>query len=307
VASDIHLEHDGSYDTFDIEKNPDVDYLLLPGDTGSAIRARGDRYAKDSHANGYRGFLIRMTQKFKKVFLVAGNNDFKGTLRQGQHKPLNDGIAAGWAILREWESHPQMNKRLITLNQDRHDFHQDGFNASILGCTLWGNIRNDQPQATRFDKPITGNNFVRNNRRHKLDLIWLKERIEGIRAEDKKNLENSPSQIIVMTHHAPTITRTSDPTRDGIGKDWSNFQVDILGGEGMLGLGKGDVWVFGHTHWSTDFYQDEVRVYSNQRGGFQKARVQVGPPFKPDWFDPSRVLEIETEEPVEWQNWSIPH
>jgi hypothetical protein len=30
--------------------------------------------------------------------------------------------------------------------------------------------------------------------------------------------------------------------------------------------GMGNVWVFGHAHRSADFVQDEVRVYSNQRG-----------------------------------------
>jgi len=87
VASNIHLEHDGSYDTFDIEKNPDVDYLLLPGDTGSAIRLKGDRYAKDSHANGYLNFLVRLCQKFKKVFLIAGNNESRAPFVNAHTSP----------------------------------------------------------------------------------------------------------------------------------------------------------------------------------------------------------------------------
>lgn len=35
----------------------------------------------------------------------------------------------------------------------------------------------------------------------------------------------------------------------------------------MEGLRPGDYWVFGHTHYSCDFEQDEVHCVSNQRGG----------------------------------------
>lgn len=60
-------------------------WLLLPGDTGSAI----------IHAEKYFKFLVRMCEKFQRVIMVIGNNDFKGPHIQGKHKPLNDGIAAG--------------------------------------------------------------------------------------------------------------------------------------------------------------------------------------------------------------------
>ncbi len=71
----------------------------------------------------------------------------------------------------------------------------------------------------------------------------------------------------MVTHHAPCITGTSSPKIDGVGDMWSGFQSDVLGGLGVQGLGKGDVWVFGHTHFCADFERDEVRVFANQRGG----------------------------------------
>jgi hypothetical protein len=41
----------------------------------------------------------------------------------------------------------------------------------------------------------------------------------------------------------------------------------------MNGRGTGMFWVFGHTHWLADFFQDEVRVYSNQRGAVMRPEI----------------------------------
>jgi hypothetical protein len=102
-----------------------------------------------------------------------------------------------------------------------------------------------------------------------------------------------------MTHHAPCISHTiSSDLGEFSGLFWSSFQVDILGGEGMRGLGKGDVWVFGHTHWSTDFLQDDVRIFANQKGREGEECTE---------FDGKRILEVECGVPKEWRNWSVSH
>lgn len=51
----------------------------------------------------------------------------------------------------------------------------------------------------------------------------------------------------------------------------------------MQGLRMGDVWCFGHTHFSTEFMLDEVRVVSNQLG--DREGESVG-------FDMERVFEM---------------
>jgi len=184
-----------------------------------------------------------------------------------------------------------MNQRLVILNSGddgRYDFLDDGYNVSIVGCTLWANRRRGQAaRVATIDSSNVGNNSRNNNQRHERDLRWLKREIRNIREEEKERV------IIVMTHHAPCITSTSAPSLDGVSGSWSDFQVDILGGEGVPGLQAGDVWVFGHTHWSTDFVQDEVRVYSNQRGGYTNANKQKGRPKKPEWYDEKRILETD--------------
>ena len=44
----------------------------------------------------------------------------------------------------------------------------------------------------------------------------------------------------------------------------SAFATDVLSGEGAWGSVRH--WVYGHTHFSTDFEKRGVRVVSNQRG-----------------------------------------
>ena len=70
-----------------------------------------------------------------------------------------------------------------------------------------------------------------------------------------------------MTHHTPTVRGSSRPGfENDTNKTWSAYQTDILGGEGVPGLQIGDVWAFGHTHWSCSFVQDDVRVIANRKG-----------------------------------------
>jgi hypothetical protein len=236
--------------------------------------------------------------------MVFGNDDFNGPLDGKIHSSTTDGIKAGLDLVKKWMDHPAMNKRLVILNggekgtPGRHDFMGDGHNVTILGCTLWSKHRGDQVpnEIEKLDIELMGNSSKKNNARHEKDLNWLRHAIAEIRIR-----EADPDRvIIVMTHHAPCITRTVSPDlNEFFGLFWSDFQVDILGGEGMRGLGKGDVWVFGHTHWSADFQQDDVRIFANQRGREgEKSREE---------FDGKRVLEVECGVPKEWRNWSVPY
>jgi hypothetical protein len=149
VASGLHLEHDGSYSDFDIEKLPGVDWLLLPGDTGSAIRQCDQASPSIPHSEAYFSFLVRMCQKFKRVIMILGNDDFKGPLDAKIHSSSTDSMKAGLDVVKKWMDHPAMNKRLVILNggergiPGRHDFMADGYNVTILGCTLWSKLRDD--------------------------------------------------------------------------------------------------------------------------------------------------------------------
>jgi len=215
-------------------------YLLLAGDIGSV--------GKKTHHEPFTKWLSSTCKNYNLVFWIGGNNEFKGNT-----------IAYGLETMRRFAAHPDMQGKLIVLENDRYDMTRYGYNVTILGCVLWTHILDSQP---RTDGVIKGNSKKAHNARNEESLGWIKSEVAAIRREDPKR------RILVLTHHAPTGTGSSRPEQDDFNSStWSAYVNDILGGEGVRGLQPGDVWAFGHTHWSCDFESDGVRVIANQRGG----------------------------------------
>jgi predicted phosphodiesterase len=242
LASDLHLEQGQfakNYRNIAVLPDRGCEYLLLAGDIGSV----GILY----HQDAFRQWLISTCQRYELVFWIGGNNEFKG-----------NSVNYGVGVMRRFAADPRMQEKLIVLENDSYDMMKHGYNISILGCVLWTRIRADQPST---DKQIKDNNKRLHNARFKKSLRRIKQQVEAIRNEDPKR------RILVMTHHAPTVRGSSRPELENdTNKTWSAYQTDILGGEGVPGLQSGDVWAFGHAHWSCSFVQDDVRVIANQKG-----------------------------------------
>lgn len=245
IVSDLHMERrvpgrPTGYKTYSFPKS--ADYLLLVGDIGNVV--------KNPDIEDLRGWLIENIQPYKRVFYIAGNDEFQtGT------------IAAGIAQMRNYAADARLGGKLIVLEEDRYDLTVDGCTVSILGCVLWTRVgSNAQSDDWKIDSNIRGNSQAAHNARFEKSSRWLRNEVKTIRA-------NHPDRpILVMTHHAPALCHTNRPDRDHTGL-WTAYQVDILGGEGVEGLKDGDVWAYGHTHYSNSHLQDEVRIISNQRGG----------------------------------------
>ena len=171
-----------------------------------------------------------------------------------------------------------MNGKLTYMEQDRYDFEEA--DVTLLGCTLWSRIRSDQPNAT--PDRILGNSLAAHNTRFEESYKWLKDEVKSIRDTGG----GKTRRILVLTHYAPTIRNSCSPTLESGSNSWSKYQNDILGGEGVEGLGSGDVWVFGHTHWSVDFKRDFVRVYANQRGGARSTAASS------NGFDAEKTIDV---------------
>lgn len=110
------------------------------------------------------------------------------------------------------------------------------------------------------------------------------EEIHLIHKENEKAEKRSKKKtILVVTHHAPLLQRTSSPQH--VQNPWSVvFGTDILS-QTLDGV---KVWVFGHTHHTTDFKEGEVRVVSNQRGyvlPWSNSKTQ-------DIFDVRKVIRV---------------
>ena len=250
--SDLHLEVGQQYADFAVPV--EAPYLILAGDIGRL---------KDYQP--YLEFLRRQCDVFSEVFLVLGNHEFFGT-------NYTEGIRLANCL----EKEPCCAGKLHVLNRNRVDLSISS-GITILGCTLWSKISPD----VRSMVEMRVNDFKRidnwtvddHNFEHEQDVQWLRDEICKIRQER----DQSKKSILVITHHAPTNRGTSKPS--DLINPWScAFSTDLLKDKALSNV---QWWIFGHTHFTSDFKQGQVRLVSNQRGyilngvaiGGQKSRT----------------------------------
>ncbi|KAL1854131.1 hypothetical protein Plec18170_004895 [Paecilomyces lecythidis] len=265
ILSDLHLEVNDEYSQFDIPVC--AKYLVLAGDVGCI-----------ADYEQYREFINKQTDRFELVFLILGNHEFyRGTL------------AAGIEKARQLEREPCLNGRLVLLHQRRYDV--PGSHVSILGCTLWSKVpdrsRDVVRQKIKDYKNIEGWTVDEHNIAHDSDASWLRREIDSIRNENSKAAEHQVNTrtILAVTHHAPSLQGTSNPQHGE--SPWRfAFASDILEQSSV------DIktWIFGHTHYTTDFTRNGIRVVSNQRG-------YVHPESSPNdvkaRFDSEKIISLQ--------------
>lgn len=239
VMSDLHLEVSNEYNTFSIPNA--APFLILAGDIGRLA--------------DYESFLVfirAQCRQFTRVFLVLGNHELYGLSR-------SEGLRRTATL----EQEPDLFGRLTVLNRTRVTLEDHG--VTILGCTLNSLIT---PEAEEIVKErvkdfqrIENWSIANHNREHSLDVAWLESQINHIRDDEN----SSEHKILVVTHHAPSVQESSSPLH--IGNPWgSAFATDLLGNEDKPALSDVQWWIFGHTHFCTEFTRANVRVISNQRG-----------------------------------------
>lgn len=240
VLSDLHLEINQQYPSFEIPLC--AKHLILAGDIGRLV-----------DYDNYRDFLQKQTDRFEHVFLVLGNHEFYGGT-----------FAGGLEKARQLEREPSFNGRLVVLHRRRYNI--PGSRVTVLGCTLWSKVSHESRDIVRskikdFQK-IEGWTVDDHNAAHDSDLALLLDEIQSVQQENRRAEKQSQKQsILVVTHHAPSLRRTSSPQHEN--SPWkSAFGTDIL----SQTTNRVKVWVFGHTHYTTDFKECGIRVVSNQRG-----------------------------------------
>ncbi|MCJ1242530.1 hypothetical protein MMC14_010538 [Varicellaria rhodocarpa] len=139
----------------------------------------------------------------------------------------------------------------------------------ILGCTLWSHVTNKQRlmvySMLADHRCITQWSVARNNEVHAAELAWLKAALAQIEEAGKK--------AIVLTHHAPSCRGTSAP-------EHNDSPISSAFGTDLDYLLKPPIvlWMFGHTHHSSDQCINGVRVCSNQLD-YPNEKVDFDPGF----------------------------
>jgi hypothetical protein len=167
--------------------------------------------------------------------------------------------------------------RLIFMNRRRFDV---GKKISVLGCTLWSNILIEQRGACGLRlTDFSRNNGIQNwdvdshRDEHQRDLEWLNQEVGKIEKEDPER------QIVVLTHHSPTIDpRANDPKHQG--SDVNSGFVTDLSAEKCWTSPQVKLWAFGHTHYSCSYQEEGTGklVVANQ-GGYNNKIGTSTPPF----------------------------
>lgn len=240
ILSDLHLEVNQQYSTFEVPVSSK--HLILAGDIG-----RLQDYSE------YFGFLQKQTTNFEIVFLALGNHEF-----------YNESFESGLEKARQLEQEPCLNGRLVLLHRRRYDV--PGTRVSILGCTLWSFIPSEAREIVQSKiqdfKKIGGWTVDEHNTAHNSDLAWLRSEVQALHQENERLPKKIDARsIMVVTHHAPSLQRTSSPQHAQ--NPWSvAFGTDLLSEK----WDSVKLWIFGHTHYTTEFKENGVRVVSNQRG-----------------------------------------
>ncbi|KAH6693531.1 putative calcineurin-like phosphoesterase [Plectosphaerella plurivora] len=233
VLSDLHLEVGQQYTSFADSFRATAPFLVLAGDVGRVID------------EDYLRFLKVQTSRYQNVFLVLGNHEFYGL----DH---DSAVAQAKRLVQD----PTLDGKVVLLHRTRWD--DPDSDLTILGCTLWSVIPEDifdiiKAKVKDYQR-IEGWTPQHHNAAHAEDVTWLRQQVSKAAAEKRR--------IMVVTHHAPCVKGASHPKYEN--NPWTPaFATDLLH-QGTWRAVK--VWVFGHTHFSTEFVHEGTRVVSNQRG-----------------------------------------
>ncbi|KIW58853.1 hypothetical protein PV05_03346 [Exophiala xenobiotica] len=152
--------------------------------------------------------------------------------------------------------------RLKVFNRTRLDLHPS---LCILGCTLQSYIRPENrtavEQRVKDFARIPNWTVELHNEEHQKDLDWLRTEINSIRSESEHS--RRAKRILVISHHAPIKNGSSHPKNQN--NPWADaFATDLIGVHEEMS--KVQWWVFGHTHYTTQWRQHGINLISNQRG-----------------------------------------
>ncbi|OCT44580.1 hypothetical protein CLCR_06137 [Cladophialophora carrionii] len=202
-------------------------FLILGGDIG---RLRD--------YESYLSFLATQCAQFDTVCLVLGNHEFYGISR-----------SEGLALAEQLEKEERTMGKLKLLHRRRLDSHIRLQN------------RDEIERRVNDFRQIQDWNVDQHNKEHERDVDWLRTEINLIKAGSDG--AGSTKSILVVTHHAPVRKGSSDPMYEESPLA-DAFSTDLIGVHEQLG--SVHWWVFGHTHYTTQWREQGVNLISNQRG-----------------------------------------
>jgi hypothetical protein len=270
ILSDLHLETPlttPSYTPFTANSSLltlHASNLLLLGDIG---------YVRDERLFVFLRSLLQRTPNLR-VFYLLGNHEAYGlTLCQARNR------------LREFEAdiRAEYGERFFFMDKRRVDISPG---LTVLGTTLWSRISEARREAcervlTDFKEEggIRGRGVEEHNKDFEGEVGWLNGEVGRIEEENRmvdmsgdrdgdgriegqdgaggvKRQRQRQKQILILTHHCPTLDpRARDPRHAG--SEVNEGFVSDLRGQKCWESEFVRCWAFGHTHWSCALYDDQ--------------------------------------------------
>lgn len=233
IYSDLHLEETNDYHRFPVLSN----VLILAGDIGHI------------DCPLYKEFMDYCSDKWKEVWVVLGNHELYSKNKSRHSLEL------------EYIDFFTMYDNIYLLHRNTHTYYDKYTETTykIIGCPLWCNVPEKYEDKTNCLKHIRGEkgpiSLEEFNQMHKEELGWV-----------MKQLEFSHNPILI-THFPFTIKNTQqarfikDDPSDLIYAFANNYNT-LLKHKYTKQLTS----ISGHTHYSHDFKDNNVRFISNQLG-----------------------------------------
>jgi predicted phosphohydrolase len=231
VFSDIHLE----FKSKPIKIKSYADYLFLAGDIG--------------RLNGvYKDFVSYCSKNWLKTFIILGNHEYYHNIKD--YSTLNS----------EYKEFFEKFNNVYLLDNSYVELNNE---INVYGTTLW------TPPSTNISNLINDYKYINylNNESKKIENITEEfvSLLSNYELTNLKNyLNNTNKKTIILTHFPPIQENTSHPKYVSSSQEikdyfaWDN--LTLTKSSNIL------CWISGHTHYSYDFTQDNVRYISNQFG-----------------------------------------
>ncbi len=214
-VSDIHLEFYNSLPDKLLLK-AEAEVLCLAGDIGFPYSSR------------YEEFIVKMSERFKKVFLITGNHEYYNA-QGNRHHTMEEIEERIRQIIKTCKL-----DNVTFLDNDYEDY--EGYR--FVGSTLW----------SKCEKPIVDYcvNDFRAIREMSVDLY---NELHEVSREFLKSsvVTESPLPVIVMTHHLPSFQLVAEEYKDcgTLNKYFASKSDDLF-------VPTIKAWIYGHTHIGSD-------------------------------------------------------
>lgn len=240
VFSDIHIELWNKMPEIHVKSK----YLFLAGDICNI-----------NHPLFYP-FFDYCSSNWIKTFYIPGNHEYY--IKKKNYNELS--FEYKYKIQERYKNVFWLENNFVSLDEE---------DVNVYGATFW----TQPPFASTYEAKMFVNDYnwisyFKNGQDQvvDLDINYVKKLSDNSFKNLQDYLSETNKKTIVMTHFPPIRTGTSHPkylVQDRISNQYFAWPDNTLS---RLNLDNVLMWISGHTHWSYDFVQNDIRVISNQLG-----------------------------------------